>query len=128
MIVSQILHTTLSPNSLSMVIVTLNNSQQVEFAAECFDWGLVALLEFLPIIHSFIGINSLSEQQLELFVYMTNSEIIEDRVNLQLLMTCTSALPTHSMSDTVFTDVGEFCFASAPFIHCPIHPNQITKE
>ena len=36
-IVSQILHSKLSPNSLSMVAVT--DSKQVEFAVERFNWG-----------------------------------------------------------------------------------------
>ena len=69
-----------------MAVVTLTNSGQVEFAVECFDWrggGQEAVLfELLPIIHIFIGINSFSKQQLELFVRMTNSEIIEDWVDL----------------------------------------------
>ena len=55
---------------------------------------------------------------------MTDSEIIEDWVNLQFLMTCTSALPAHSMSDMVLIDVGEFHFASTPFAHHPIRANQ----
>ena len=37
MIVSQILHPKLSPNPLSMVVVTLTHSRQVEFAVKCFN-------------------------------------------------------------------------------------------
>ena len=43
-------------------------------------------------------------------------------------MTCTSALPTCSMSNIVLINVGEFCFASTPFAHHPIHPSQIPRE
>ena len=43
-------------------------------------------------------------------------------------MTCTSALPTRSMSDVVLINVHAFCFASTPYSHHPIHPNQIPRE
>ena len=59
---------------------------------------------------------------------MTDSDIIEDWVNLQLLMTCSSALSTHSISDIVPIDVGEFIFTSAPLTHHSIYPNQIPRE
>ena len=39
MIVSQILHPKCGPNSLSMVINGLTNSEQVGFAVEHFSWG-----------------------------------------------------------------------------------------
>ena len=130
MIVSQIHHPKLSPNSLSMAIVTFTNSRQVEFAVDCFNWGgeRGVLFELLPIIHVLIGINSLSEQLSELFVHMTDSEIIEDRVNLQHPMTCTSAISACSMSDIVLINVGEFHFAFTSFTYHPIHPNQIPRE
>ena len=38
--------------------------------------------ELLSIVHVFIGINSLSEQQSELFVCTTDSEVIKNWVNL----------------------------------------------
>ena len=81
MIVSQICHPRLSLNSVSMAVVTFTNSGQAEFAVECFNLREAVLFELLPIIHIFIGINFLSEQQSELFVHMTDSEIIEDWVN-----------------------------------------------
>ena len=90
--------------------------------------GEAVLFKLLPTIHVFIGINSLSEQQSKLFIRMTNSEIIEDQANCQLLMTCTLALLTHSMSDIVLIDVGKFHFTSTPFTHHPIHSNQIPRE
>ena len=59
---------------------------------------------------------------------MTDSEIIKDWVNLQLPMTCTSALPTSSMSGIVFINVGEFCFASAPFHTIPFTSTKLLES
>ena len=81
MIVSQILHPKLSPNLLSMVVVALTNSGQAEFAVECFDWGKLFFFKLIPIVHVLIRINSLTEQQSELFVHMTDSEIIENWID-----------------------------------------------
>ena len=125
MIVSQVLYPKHSPESLSMVVVSLANCGQVEFAVKCLE---AVFIELLPIIHVYVEINSLYKQQSELFICRTDSEIIEDQVNLQLPMTYTSALPTYSMSDIVLIDVGEFHFTFAPFAHHPIHPNQIPES
>ena len=81
-IVSQILHPRCSPNSLSMVVVTLANSQQVEFAAEYFFWRETVLFEVPPIVHILVGMNSISIQQSELFICTTDSEIIKDLSDL----------------------------------------------
>ena len=81
MIVSQTLHPKCGPNSLSMVINGLTNSQQVEFAVEHFSWDEMVLFEFFPMVPVFIGINSLSKQQSELFVQMIDYEIIKDWID-----------------------------------------------
>ena len=52
----------------------------------------MVLLELLSIVHVFVGINSISEQQSKLFISMTDSEIIQNQFNLYLMMTCTLAL------------------------------------
>ena len=81
MIISQILHSKCSPNSLGVVIVALTNYQQVESAVECFDWGKAVLFELLQIVQVLMGINFLNEFQSELFIRMTDSEIIENWVD-----------------------------------------------
>ena len=113
MIISQILHPKCFPNALGMVIVMLANSRQIDSVVECFNWGEMVLFELLPII--FIGINFLSEQQSKLIVRITDYIIIKDQVNRKLTMAL--ALPTHCMSDIVFSDVCEFYFTSALACH-----------
>ena len=81
MIVSQILYPKCGPNTLSMVINGLTNSEQVEFAVEHFSWEEMVLFELFPIIPVFIGINSLSKQQSEMFVHMIDYEIIKDWID-----------------------------------------------
>ena len=79
MIVSQILYSKLSPDSLSIVLVALTDSQQVEFAVKHFDWGRQFSLNFSQLSMYLWGKTLfLSNSQT---VCMTDSEIIDDRVN-----------------------------------------------
>ena len=63
-IIFQILHPKLFPNSPSMVIVTLINFRQVKFAIECFTWGKVVRTVY----------------------HITNSKVIKDHVDPQIPM------------------------------------------
>ena len=68
-----------------------------------------------------VGINSISELQLELFVHTTDSEIIEDWVDHKFMMACTSTPHARSMSDIVAIDVHKFHFTPACIAHYSIH-------
>ena len=60
---------------------------------------------------------------------MSDSKITKDRVNHWLIIIfCSSAFSTNSISKVVLIDVGEFCFTSILIAHHPIHPNQISGK